>query len=69
MSVSEVRDLVGLDMLCNAMDHLAAQFDVSWPRELAAANLDARALLFNAAQSIFREYGVPITRAEVEGAR
>jgi hypothetical protein len=37
-------------------------------REEAKANLDARAILFNCSNQIFREYDCPISKEEIEGA-
>jgi hypothetical protein len=61
-------DRRGLDWLHRANVQLAKQFQMNWPRDLAKANLDARAILFNCSNSIFEQHGIGITRAEVEGA-
>lgn len=58
----------GLDVLHNASVHVRHQWKIGMNREEAQANLNARAILFNASNQILREHGLGISREEVEGA-
>lgn len=58
----------GLDMLHRAMFHVREQWSVHLERPQAQANLQARAILFNCSNLIFREHGIGISREELEGA-
>ena len=58
-----------LDMFHRACEYLDRQFQMDWPRDLAQANLEARALLFNASNEIFIRHGQGISSEEVEGAQ
>lgn len=59
-----------LDKLHHASTHLAAEFDMNWPREMARANLEARAILLRRCNAILESNGVPpITQAEVDAER
>lgn len=62
----KARDAEALRLLHHAGAYLAAQWDADWPRELVAANLEARSLLFRLANAILDEHGLEITRADVE---
>jgi hypothetical protein len=53
--------LVALDMLHGACVYLRNRYE-------AQANMNARAILFNCTNLIFREQGCGISREEVEGA-
>lgn len=57
-----------LDMFHHASEYLAGEWRDDFPRNEAQANLDARAMLFNASNEIFMRHGMGVTRAEVEGA-
>jgi hypothetical protein len=58
----------GLELLHHACSHVRSSWDIRMDRVQAQANLDARAILFTCANKILREYGLGITREEVEGA-
>lgn len=60
--------LIALDMLHDAIAHVRKGFSMRMTPAEAQANLDARALLFNCSNLIFKEHGCPISREEVEGA-
>jgi hypothetical protein len=61
-------DLLGLDVLHNATQHIRAHFRMDMTRADAQANLDARALIFRCQNKILDEYGECVTREEIEGA-
>jgi hypothetical protein len=62
------RVLIALDRLHDACQYVRNNFDVTMSREEAKANLDARAILFNCSNQIFREHNCPISKEEIEGA-
>jgi hypothetical protein len=64
----EPEDLIALKTLHHASRYISAQWENSFDRPSAKANLEARAIIFNASNQIFMEYGAGISRAEVEGA-
>jgi hypothetical protein len=61
-------DEAALDMLHRISARLNEQFQMDWPREWAQANLEARSLIFNLCNKIFKEHRIGISREEVEGA-
>ena len=61
--------LAALDMLHHASVYLDTEFRMNMKRGEAKANLEARAIIFNCCNAIFREHGCGISREEVEGAR
>lgn len=63
----QYKQAFALDVLHSATVYLKEQFCKSWPRELAQANLEARAILFNRSNAILEENGMGITRDEVYG--
>ena len=60
--------LAALDLLHEASVYLRMQWKNDLERPRAAANLEARSILFNASNRILTESGCGITRAEFEGA-
>lgn len=60
--------LIALDMLHDACVYVRDSWDVRMTKDQAKANLDARAILFNCSNMIFKEHGCPISKEEVEGA-
>ena len=67
--MKEREDIVGLDILSRATAYLSRGFHVRMSREEAQANLNARVILFNCSNIIFKARGIGITYEEVEGAR
>jgi hypothetical protein len=63
--IETARHLEALGTLHHASKHLAGQCEVNWPRRLAAGNLEARALIFNAANAILEGHGIGILSREV----
>ena len=61
--------LIALDILHDACTYVRDSFDVRMSRDEAKANLDARAILFNCSNRIFKEHDCAISKEEVEGAR
>lgn len=66
--IIEPGQLIALDMLHDAIQYIAAQFDVRMMRAQAKANLEARAIIFGCCNAIFKAHGCGISREEVEGA-
>jgi len=67
--MSEVEACIGLDVISRASLHLRKQWaGAEMPRDDAAANLKARAILFNCSNAILTEFGMGISREEFEGA-
>lgn len=62
-------ELIALDMLHDASQYIAAHFDVRMSRADAQANLEARAIIFNCCNKIFKEHGCGISREEIEGSK
>ena len=58
-------DIMALDLLHHAQRHLAEQWRDGFTRPEAAANLEARALIWNAQNAILMEIGWPITQKEL----
>ena len=56
---------MALDKLHSANRYLEKQFDMTWPREKALANLQARAKLLHCANAILKEHGCSIRQAEL----
>lgn len=63
----EPEELIALDMLHDASQHIAAQFDVRMTRAEAKASLEARAIIFGLCNRIFKTHGCGISREEIEG--
>lgn len=59
---------LALDMLHGASGHIREEWSVRLDRDAAKANLDARAILFNCANRILREFDLGISKEEIEGA-
>lgn len=58
--------LIALERLHNASTYIRDQWLVTMKRDEAKSNLDARALIFNCCNLIFREHGCGITKEEAE---
>jgi hypothetical protein len=60
------REIIALDILDGAHQHLKGQFDTGMTRVEAAAHFEARVRIWNAQNAILKDLGLGITRQEIQ---
>ena len=60
--------IIALDTLHHASVYVACRFRMDMSRIEAQANIEARAIIFNCSNLIFRDNGCPISKEELEGS-